>query len=91
MKKGLTILPYHKDKQQAFQAAQQGTHQAKDIYENIVRDDPDYGAHLKRLKNEVNEAYNQINNALEVSSDTQREQLQQFKQDLESIVDDVNQ
>ncbi len=83
-------MPYHKNKQQAFQAAQQGTHQAKDIYENIVRDDPDYGSHLKRLKNEVDEAYSQINNALEVASDTQLAQLQQFKQDLEQIVNEIN-
>ncbi|MDF0728002.1 hypothetical protein PY093_15115 [Cytobacillus sp. S13-E01] len=83
-------MPYSKDKQQAFQAAQQGTHQAKDIYENIVKDDPDYGVHLKRLKNEVNEAVQQITNALEVASDTQRDQLQQFQDDLQSIVSDIN-
>lgn len=50
-------MPYHKNKQQAFQAAQQGTEQARDVYESIVKNDPDYGVHLKRLKNEVNEAY----------------------------------
>ncbi|MBE4908612.1 hypothetical protein IMZ08_11140 [Bacillus luteolus] len=83
-------MPYSKDKQQAFQAAQQGTEQARDIYENIVKDDPDYGAHLKRLKNEVNEAVQQINNALEVASDSQRDQLQQFQDDLQSIVSEVN-
>ncbi|CAG9621880.1 hypothetical protein [Sutcliffiella rhizosphaerae] len=75
-------MPYHKNKQQAFQAAQQGTEQAKDIYELIVRNDPDYGNDFKRLENEVNEALEQINNALEVASDTQRVQLQQFQQDL---------
>ncbi|MBP1941467.1 CHASE3 domain sensor protein [Bacillus luteolus] len=86
----MTVVPYSKDKQQAFQAAQQGTEQARDIYENIVKDDPDYGAHLKRLKNEVNEAVQQINNALEVASDSQRDQLQQFQDDLQSIVSEVN-
>ncbi|MEH7237345.1 hypothetical protein [Bacillus sp. JJ1562] len=83
-------MPYHKDKQQAFQAAQQGTEQAKDIYANIVSDDPDYGAHLKQLKNEVNEAYQQIENALEVASEHQKSQLQQFQQDLQSIINEVN-
>ena len=83
-------MPYHKDKQQAFQAAQQGTEQARDIYENIVSNDPDYGAHLKRLKNEVNEAYQQIENALEVASEHQKSQLQQFQQDLQSILNEVN-
>ncbi|MEH7383606.1 hypothetical protein V7138_24330 [Bacillus sp. JJ1533] len=83
-------MPYHKDKQQAFQAAQQGTEQAKDVYANIVNNDPDYGAHLKRLKNEVNEAYQQIENALEVASEHQKSQLQQFQQDLQSIMNEVN-
>ncbi|MCC3357374.1 hypothetical protein [Bacillus sp. REN16] len=82
-------MPYHKDKQQAFQAAQQGTEQARDVYENIVSNDPDYGAHLKRLKNEVNEAYQQIENALEVASEHQKSQLQQFQQDLQSIMNEV--
>jgi hypothetical protein len=86
----MTKVPYSKDKQQAFQAAQQGTEQARDIYESIVKDDPDYGVHLKRLKNEVNEAVQQITNALEVASDSQRDQLQQFQDDLQSIVSEVN-
>ena len=84
-------MPYHKNKQQAFQAAQQGTNQAMDVYENIVHDSGDYGAQLKHLKNEVNEAFEQINNALEVSSETQRSQLQQYQKDLQAIVNEVNQ
>lgn len=83
-------MPYHKNSQQAFQAAQQGTEQARDVYANIVSNDPDYGAHLKRLKNEVNEAYQQIENALEVASEHQKSQLQQFQQDLQSIMNEVN-
>ncbi|WP_099355276.1 hypothetical protein [Fredinandcohnia onubensis] len=83
-------MPYHKDKQQAFQAAQQGTEEAKDVYANIVSNDPDYGAHLKRLKNEVNEAYQQIENALEVASEHQKAQLEQFQSDLQSIMNEVN-
>lgn len=84
-------MPYNKNKQQAFQAAQQGTHQAKDIYENIVKEtDPDYGNQLKHVKNEVNEAFEQINNALEVASEDQLDQLNQYKSDLQSIVNEVN-
>ncbi|WP_246940360.1 hypothetical protein [Bacillus pinisoli] len=83
-------MPYNKNKQQAFQAAQQGTHQAKDVYENMEVTGGDYGSQLKHLKNEVNEAYEQISNALEVASETQRPQLQQFKDDLNSIVEDIN-
>lgn len=88
--KGDKALPYHKNKQQAFQAAQQGMKDVTDIFQDIVKDDPDYGHHLKQLKNEINEAYQQIENALEVASETQRGRLMQFKHDLESIVDEVN-
>jgi predicted nucleic acid-binding Zn-ribbon protein len=84
-------MPYHKDKQQAFQAAQQGTHQAKDIYENIEVTSGDYGSQLNHLKNEVNEAYEQISNALEVASETQKDQLRQYQKDLQQIVNDINQ
>ncbi|WP_449622688.1 hypothetical protein [Robertmurraya sp. Marseille-Q9965] len=83
-------MPYNKNKQQAFQAAQQGVNEAKDFYNEIVRDSASYGHQLKHLKNEVNEAYQQIENALEVASDTQKAQLEQFQQDLSSIVSQVN-
>ncbi|TKC19242.1 hypothetical protein [Robertmurraya kyonggiensis] len=83
-------MPYNKNKQQAFQAAQQGVNEAKDLYHEIVRDSASYGHQLKHLKNEVNEAYQQIENALEVASDTQKAQLEQFQHDLSSIVSQVN-
>ncbi len=41
------IMPYHKDKQQAFQAAQQGVTQAENAFNNIVKNDPNYGHDLK--------------------------------------------
>ena len=59
-------MPYHKDKQQAFQAAQQGVTQAENAFNNIVKNDPNYGHDLKELRQEVQEAYEQIQNALEV-------------------------
>ncbi len=83
-------MPYHKDKQQAFQAAQQGVEEVRDVAKELVLDGSDYGQQLAHLKNEVNEAYQQIENALEVASETQRGQLQQFKDDLSSIVTDLN-
>jgi len=83
-------MPYNKNKQQAFQAAQQGIDHAVDIYKDLVRNDPDYGHHLKDLKNEVNEAFQQIDNALEVASESQLDQLHKFKNDLQSIVSNVN-
>ncbi|WP_210366868.1 hypothetical protein [Bacillus sp. REN3] len=83
-------MPYHKDKQQAFQAAQQGFIEAQGFYQEIVRDSASYGHQLKHLKNEVNEAFQQIENALENASEHQREQLKQFQKDLRKIVNDVN-
>ncbi|MDZ5472754.1 hypothetical protein SM124_13555 [Bacillus sp. 31A1R] len=84
-------MPYHKDKQQAFQAAQQGVNEAQGLYNDIVQDSASYGHQLKHLKNEVNEAFAQIENALEVASEHQRAQLEQFQQDLRQIVEEVNQ
>ncbi|CRK83302.1 hypothetical protein [Neobacillus massiliamazoniensis] len=83
--------PYHKDKQLAFQAAQQGFENAQGLYETIIEDSASYGHQLKHLKDEVNEAYQQIENALEVASEKQRAQLERFQQDLQSIVVEVNQ
>ncbi|MED3551943.1 hypothetical protein ACTHO0_12560 [Cytobacillus praedii] len=83
-------MPYNKNKQQAFQAAQQGMEDAEELYHEIVRDTASYGHQLKHLKQEVNEAYEQIENALEVASETQRAQLEKFQQDLSSMVREVN-
>jgi len=83
-------MPYHKDKQQAYQAAQQGFEEVQDFYHDIVQDSASYGHQLKHLKNEVNEAYQQIENALEVASETQRPQLERFMNDLQQIVEEVN-
>ncbi|WP_174733407.1 hypothetical protein [Mesobacillus harenae] len=83
-------MPYHKNKQQAFQAAQQGYEEAQGFYYDIVRDSASYGHQLKHLKNEVNEAFEQIANALEVASEHQRVQLEKFQQDLQTIVKEVN-
>jgi CHASE3 domain sensor protein len=83
-------MPYHKDKQQAFQAAQQGTKQTMDTYNQIVKNDPDYGHHLKDLREEVQEAYEQIQNALATASETQRQQLEQYEQNVQQIMKSIN-
>ena len=83
-------MPYQKNKQQAFQAAQQGVEEAEELYYEIVRDSASYGHQLQHLKNEVNEAYQQIENALEIASEHQRIQLEQFQQDLQKMVSEVN-
>ncbi|WHZ00604.1 hypothetical protein QNH48_16180 [Neobacillus sp. YX16] len=82
--------PYNKDKQQAFQAAQQGYEEAQGLAASIISDSASYGHQLKHLKEEVNEAYQQIENALEVASEHQRAQLERFQQDLQNIVAEVN-
>ena len=84
-------MPYHKNKQQAFQAAQQGVEDVEEQYYEIVRESPNYGHQLQHLKQEVNEAYQQIENALEVASEHQRIQLEKFQNDLRKILDEVNQ
>ena len=83
-------FPYNKDKQQAFQAAQQGYEEAQGLFKTIISDSASYGHQLKHLKEEVNEAYQQIENALEVASEHQRAQLERFQQDLQGIVEEVN-
>ncbi|PLR78573.1 hypothetical protein CU633_04920 [Bacillus sp. V3-13] len=82
-------MRYHKNKQQAFQAAQQGMENARELYLDIVRDSASYGHQLKHLKNEVNEAFQQIENALEVASEHQRIQLKQYQEDLEEMIKGV--
>ncbi|MDP4163004.1 MAG: hypothetical protein Q8898_07860 [Bacillota bacterium] len=84
-------MPYHKNKQQAFQAAQQGVEDAQELYFEIVNDSANYGHQLQHLKQEVNEAYQQIENALEVASEHQRAQLERFEQDLKNMINEVNQ
>ncbi|AEH48445.1 hypothetical protein [Parageobacillus thermoglucosidasius] len=83
-------MAYHKTKQEAFQAAQKATMEAKEWHDHLVRDQADYGHQLSHLKQEVNEAFAQINNALEVASEKQRLQLEKFRSDLQAIVDEVN-
>ncbi|MDQ0161851.1 hypothetical protein [Bacillus alveayuensis] len=83
-------MPYHKNKQQAFQAAQQGMKDVVDVYTQIEKSDADYGKQLKHLKQEVNEAYQQIQNALEVASEKERLRLEQYERDLRQMVNEVN-
>ncbi|PLT29337.1 hypothetical protein [Peribacillus deserti] len=81
--------PYHKNKQQAFQAAQQGVEQARDEASGIDDSRADYGSQVKALKKEVSEAFQQIENALEVASEHQRLQLKQYQDELAEIMKEV--
>lgn len=84
-------MPYHKDKQQAFQAAQQGFEQAMDANEQRITSvgKGDYGKELGHLTQEVNEAYQQIDKALEVASEHQYEQLKKFQNDLNQLMSEI--
>ena len=83
-------MPYHNNKQEAFQDAQRNLYETQNLYQDIVKDSANYGHQLKHLKQEINETYQQIENALEVASEHQRQQLESFQKDLKSIVDEVN-
>lgn len=78
------------DKRRTFWDAQQGHKQAMDAYQSIHFNGPDYGSELNHLKQEVNEAYQQIQTALGSASEHQRVQLEQFEQDLQNIISDIN-
>lgn len=84
-------MPYHKNKQQAFQAAQQGYEQAmsanKERIEAINR--ADFGKELAHLTQEVNEAYQQIDKALGVASEHQYDQLKQYQDTLNEIMTEI--
>jgi len=78
-------MPYHKNKQQAFQATVQGMEQARDIYHQLDPSSPEYGHYLKRLKQEIDEAEQQLANAREVASETQRKQLENFQVEIDTM------
>ncbi len=88
--KEMIVLLDKYDKRRTFWEAQQGHKQAMDASQSIHHNDADYGSELKHLKQEVNEAYQQIQNALGSASEHQRVQLEQFEQDLQSIISEIN-
>ena len=84
------MMPYHQNPQQAFQQAQEGTKDVMNVFENLDNNSAAFGHQLNHLKHEINEAYQQIENAMEVATEHQRVQLQKFQTDLKAIVDAVN-
>ncbi|NEU29222.1 hypothetical protein GN156_00290 [bacterium LRH843] len=73
-------MPYHKNKQEAFQAAQQAVEEAQQATENIANHSPDEGRMRKRAVKEIMEAEEQVQKAYTVSSERQHEQLDQYQQ-----------
>ncbi|WP_019242173.1 MULTISPECIES: hypothetical protein [Bacillus] len=82
-------MPYRKDNQYAFQEAQEKTKEVSDVLEKMDSTDAAYGQQLKHLKQEIEVAYQQIENALEIASEHQRKQLEQYQQFLHDIVSDL--
>lgn len=78
-------MPYRKDKQQAFQAAEQAVAEATQAVGNTDSYPADAGAHIKRAEKEINEAEQQINKALTISSEHQHQQLEQYQQTIANL------
>ncbi|WP_026695804.1 hypothetical protein [Peribacillus kribbensis] len=81
--------PYHKNKQQAFQAAQQGTEQAREKAALLFPENADFYSQVHALKTEAQEAFQQIENALEVASEHQRVQLRQYQDELRQLIEEA--
>lgn len=78
-------MPYNKDKQQAYQAAEQQYIQAEEAARAIERNDEDFGHQLKRAKQEIQEAEQVIKKAYINASERQREELNDYKDELEEL------
>ena len=79
------------DKRQLFQEAQAKS-QTSDgcVFQSINFTGADYGSELKHLKQEANEAYQQVQTALSTASEHQRAQLEQLEQDLQGMINRIN-
>ena len=85
-------MPYHKNKIQAFQSAQNGVRKAVDVHKNLeaMRHDPEFGHEVSHLWEEINEAYQQVENAYEVASEHQKDQLDDYRNILDKMVSDLD-
>ncbi|MFA9559690.1 hypothetical protein ACERII_20480 [Evansella sp. AB-rgal1] len=75
-------MPYHKNKRQAFEAAQQAYVQLQEAFENLHEDDAEYGHQYKIAEQELDEAIQVIQKAQVTASEHQRKQLDQYSQDV---------
>ncbi|MBY6035943.1 hypothetical protein KUV80_04740 [Fictibacillus nanhaiensis] len=78
-------MPYHKDKQQAYQAAEQGYHYAVEVSKKLNSSDSEYGVNYSHFMTENEKARQQIENALETASEHQHSQLKDYLNDLEQL------
>ncbi|MBM7094303.1 MULTISPECIES: DUF1216 domain-containing protein [Alteribacter] len=75
-------MPYHKNKQQAFQAAQQAFVQLQGAMNDLAPDDADYGHHHKAAEQELNEAMQVIQKAHVNASEHQKQQLRIYEEEV---------
>jgi hypothetical protein len=81
----MVIMPYHKNKQQAYQAAEQGYHHAMDISKTLDASNSEYGVIYAHFMTENEKACQQIQNALETASEHQQPQLESFLNELQQL------
>ena len=84
-------MPYIKNKQQAFQAAQQQFVQAKQAIFDLEVSDEDFGHHYKKAEQEIREAEQVIQKAYRAASEHQRLELQKFEQELAELKGQIQQ
>lgn len=75
-------MPYKKDKQQAYQAAEQAFVQAQEATADVQPTESNYAFLRSRAIREIEEAEQQILKALTVSSERQHRQLDEYQQQL---------
>ncbi|ADU30399.1 hypothetical protein [Evansella cellulosilytica] len=75
-------MPYHKNKRQAFEAAQQAYVQLQEAFESMHYEDPDYGHQQKLAGQELDEAIQAIQKAHVTASEHQRKQLEKYSADV---------
>ncbi|OIJ12739.1 hypothetical protein BKP35_09150 [Anaerobacillus arseniciselenatis] len=84
-------MPYIKNKQQAFQAAQQQFVQAEQAMNDLQPNDEDFGHHLKKAQQEITEAEQVIDKALRNASEHQRRELQKYQEEIAELKEHLTQ
>ncbi|UCZ51599.1 hypothetical protein LGQ02_12035 [Bacillus shivajii] len=82
-------MPYHKNKRQAFEAAQQAFVQLQEAMEDLHPEEAEYGHHYKVAVQELDEATQVIQKAHLNASEHQRRQLEQYTAELERYKQDL--
>ncbi|SDZ43301.1 hypothetical protein SAMN05421736_112149 [Evansella caseinilytica] len=76
-------MPYHKNKRQAFEAAQQAYTQLQEAFLHLHEEDADYGHHHKMAEQELDEAIQVIRKAQVTASEHQKKQLDMYSREVE--------